>query len=261
MAKLYGITLPAGWELIYNKTLRRYDISVMCNVGKNSVWKPRKVFVQLKEITYLYAMAYSWGNYTTLQKTAWKNAANIIGSTGYNLFCQDTIYRRQHSIAGIATPSIYHQYLVGHVKIESPANSAKLIQPHNTKIYFPCTFETSFKSNLTASGANPYARFNFKWMRYTAGQNIEEIQTIEIPLIQDWNNQLINITTQTGLKGKWIIELELNDVVGDLWFDNIFVEYNATIKNNDPFCMDVVKWYQGENMPAGVTLETVYPPD
>ena len=261
MALLMGITLPAGWEIIYNKTLRMYDISVMCNVGKNPQFFPRSRFHTLKEITYLYDIAYQWANLTTTQKDGWRLAGDVIGQHNFNLFTQDTSYRKKNGIGGIATPSIHHQYTVGHIKIESPANSAKIAQYNYRKIIFPAQFGISYRSNLTSAGANPYCRYKITYLRYTSGKTIEQTQTIEIPLVSAWNTQNENVVDAGDRKGKWFIEIELNDVIGDLWFDNVIVEYDGEIKINDSYCLDVVNYFKGENLPAGTTLETVYPPD
>lgn len=256
-----GITLPAGWDIIYNKTLKMYDISVLCNVGKNPRWFPRAKYSTLKEITYLFSIAYAWGLFSADQKAEWNYASNIIGQHNYNLFVQDKSYRMKHGIGGNATPSLYHQYTVGHINIQNPASSAKIVQYNFRKILFPASFEICTNTNLTPSGVNPYCRFKLIWNLYKLGQTLEQTETIEIPLIQGWNKAKKQIQLVAGQKGKWRVELELNDVTGDVWFDNPFVEYNGALQINDPYCEDVVKYWKGENIPIGVILETVYPPD
>jgi len=259
MALLMGITLPAGLEIIYNKTLRMYDISVFCNVGKNPRFFPRKRKLQLREISYLFSIAQIWANFTDEEKTAWKTAAEVIGEHGYNLFVQDKSYRIKHLVGGNATPSIYHQYLIGHVNIAAPATSALIVQYNTHRLYWPCSFKLSFKTDLTASGDNPSAKLKLIWTRYYTGQNIEETEEIILPLSQAWTTESQSITIQPGSKGRWRVELELIDVRGDVWFDNLWVEYSGEIKNNDPYCDDVVKWWKAVNLPAGATLETIYP--
>ncbi|MDD5353165.1 MAG: hypothetical protein PHS93_08410 [Candidatus Omnitrophica bacterium] len=259
MALVMGITLPAGLEIIYNKTLRMYDISVFCNVGKNPRFFPRKRKLELREISYLFAIAQAWANFTDEQKTAWKTAGDVIGEHGYNLYVQDKSYRIKHLIGGDATPSIYHQYLIGHLNLSGAATSALIVQYNKHRLYWPCSFKISFKSNLSASGPDPYARLKLIWTRYYTGQNIEETETIEIPLSQAWTTETKDITIQPGSKGRWRLEIELNDVQGDLYFDNPWVEYRGQVNTNDAYCDDVVKWWEGVNLPVGATLETIYP--
>lgn len=259
MSLVMGITLPAGLEIIYNKTIRMYDISVLCNVGKNPVFFPRKKFVTLKEITYLFNCAYAWNLFTADTKAEWNFASNIIGEHNYNLFVQDKCYRLKHAIAGNATPSIYHQYLVGHIQINSPASTALIAQYNKTRVNFPASFELCFKTNLTASGANPSAKVKFIWTRYTAGQNIESTETIELPLISGWDKRKQWVTSYSGIRGKWRVEIEFIDVTGDFWFDNPWVMYSGEIKLNDPYCLDVVKWWKNVQPSENVIFETIYP--
>jgi len=259
MALVMGITLPAGWDIIYNKTLKMYDISVMCNVGKNPRWFPRKKYVKLNEITYLFNIATAWSNLSDDDKAEWNYASNVIGQHNYNLYVQDKSYRIKYGIAGNATPSLYHQYLVGHINIASPATSAKIVQYNFRRVYFPASFEICSKTNLVADGADPYVRLHFIYNRYTSGSTIEDKQTINIPLISGWDKEVKQIVDNGNRKGRWRVELELFNVTGDIWFDNVIVEYNGNINLNDPYCMNVVKWWKGEDIGSGVTFETIYP--
>ena len=261
MALVMGITLPAGLEIIYNKTLRMYDISVFCNVGKNPRFFPRDKFYTLKEITYLFQIAYAWSLFSDEVKANWKTAAEVIGQHGYNLYVQDKSYRIKNAIGGDATPSLYHQYLVGHLNVQSPASGALIAQYNSRRVNFPASFELCFKTNLVSAGADPYARLKFTWTRYYSGQNIESTETIELPLVQVWTKETKNITQYSGIRGKWRLELELHDVTGDIWFDNLWAFYSGEIKVNDPYCEDVVKWWKAVSLPDGATFETVYPAD
>lgn len=259
MALVMGITLPAGIDIIYNKTLRMYDISVMCNVGKNPRFFPRSKKYTLREITYLFDIAYSWSQLSDETKDEWNFASNIIGQHGYNLYVQDKSYRKKHGLPGDATPSIYHQYLVGHINIAYPATSALITQYNSRRVNFPASFELCFKTDLTVVGGDPYCRLKFTWTRYYRGENIESTETLNIPLTSGWDKLKKWITYYKGIRGKWRLELELNDVIGDIWFDNVIVEYSGEIKVNDPFCMDVVYWWEATNLSEYVTFETVYP--
>ena len=119
MALVMGITLPAGVDIIYNKTLKMYDISVMCNVGKNPRFFPRSKKLTLREVTYLYQIAFAWAQLSEEIKAQWNQAADVLGWHGYNLYVQYKSYRLKNGIGGDATPSIYHQYLVGHLNISA----------------------------------------------------------------------------------------------------------------------------------------------
>jgi len=259
MALVMGITIPAGMEIVYNKTIKMYDISVLCNVGKNPRFFPRSKKYTLREVTYFFTIAYAWSTLTQATKDEWNFAANVIGQHGYNLYVQDKSYRIKNGIEGNATPSLYHQYLVGHLNIAGVATGALVAQYNTKRVNFPASFELCFKTNLVSAGANPYARLKFTWTRYTSGQNIESTETIDLPLISGWDKRKAWVTQHSGIRGKWRLELELNDITGDIRFDNVFVEYSGEIKLNDPYCFDVVKWWKNVNPGEGITLETIYP--
>lgn len=259
MVLLMGITIPAGLEIVYNKTLKMYDISVMCNVGKNPRFFPRSKKMTLREVTYLFQVAYAWNALSDEVKAEWNYAANIIGQHSYNLYVQDKCYRIKHEIGGNATPSIYHQYLVGHLSVQAPATGALVAQYNKRRVNFPASFEIGFKSDLAADGPDPYARLRFIWTRYYGGQNILSTETIDLPLVSGWDKRKQSIFYHKGIRGKWQLELELHDVTGDFWFDNLWAFYSGEVKANDPYCEDVIKWWEAVNLPAGANLETVYP--
>lgn len=303
MPLLMGITLPAGIEIVYNKAIRMYDISFFCNVGKNPQFFPRSKFYTLREITYLYQIAYIWSTFSEAQKTAWATAAEVMGQHGYNLYVQDKSYRLKHGIAGEATPSIYHQFTVGHIYIPAPASQAEIVQHNNRRVNFPANFELCYKTNLTRDEhyylmandghllteagdelvydsydlmandgvllqetgdklllfTHESAKAKFTWTRYYQGQNIESVETIDLGLVQAWTHETKDITYYKGTRGKWRIEIDLENVIGEMWFDNIWAFYSSEIKLNDPFCMDVVNWWKALNLSQGATLDTIYP--
>lgn len=287
-----GITLPAGLEIIYNKQIRMYDISVFCRVGKNPRFFPRSKKYTLREITYLFAIAYAWSHFTDEKKGEWGLAANITGQHGYNLYVQDKSYRIKHGIGSDAVPSIYHQYLVGHLNVPEPSPEvdykllletgdgilletgdsvlldysiqdfpvkALITQYNSRRVNFPASFEINFKTSLESVGENPHARLRFIWTRYYMGQNIESTEIIDLPLVSGWDRRKKWITEHKGIRGRWRIELELKDVKGDIWFDNLWAFYSGEIKINDAYCLDVVRWWKGVTLREGVTFETIYP--
>jgi len=259
MALVMGITLPAGMEIIYNKTLRMYDISVLCNIGKNPRFFPRSKKMTLKEITYLFSIAYDWSLLGEPAKTAWQDAGLIIGQHGYNLYVQDKSYRLKNGIGGNATPSIFHQFTVGHISIGAPATEANVAQYNQTRVNFPASFELCYHTNLISSGPSPSCELVFTWTRYYQGQNIENIETIPISLVSAWTKGTQSITQKSGIRGKWRVELKAVDVTGDIWFDNLCVTYSGEVKNPDPYCEDVITWYKKISGVQDFTLETVYP--
>lgn len=261
MPRVYGITIPAGLEIIYNKTLKMYDISVFCNIGKNRRFMTRRQKYNLREFSKLFSVAYVWSAFNQTQKDAWYTAGDVSGVNGYALWTQDKIYRLMNSLGGNATPSVYHQYKVGHIEVGSPANSAKLTESHITPLVLPTTVKISYKTDLSADGGSPYAKLIFKSLRFFSGRNIEETQEIVFDLVGGWKTEEISITTKEGILGGWSVSLELNDVIGDLYFDNLNIEFSGTIQNEDPFCDSFPKYWAQDDVGSGVTVESIYCPD
>jgi len=261
MPRVYGITIPAGLEIIYNRTLKMYDISVFCNVGKNRRFLTRRQKYNLRDFSKLIAIARVWSDLTQEQKDVWYSAGDASGINGYALWTQDKIYRLMNSLVGNATPSIYHQYKVGHIEVGSPANSVRLSEVHITPLALPVTVKISYKTNLSADGGNPYAKLILKSLRFFSGRNIEETEEIIFDLVGGWKTEEIEITSKEGILGGWSAILELNDVTGDLYFDNLNIEFSGTIQNEDPFCDSFPKYWAQDDVGGGVTVESIYCPD
>jgi len=261
MARVYGITIMPGLEIIFNKTLKMYDFAVFCNIGKNRRFTTRKRKWFLRNITKLFLNATRWAALDQAEQDAWYTAGDTIGLNGYSLFTQDTVYRLMNSLVGSATPSIYHTYKIGHIKIESLANSAQLTESHITPLTLPVDLKISYRSNLSSDGANPYAKIIFKTLRFYSGRNIEETHEISLDLIHGWETKNLNIPVKDGIMGNWSIIIKLNDVTGNLYFDNILVEFLGTIQNRDPFCEHFPKYWRKDDVGDGVTVESIYCPD
>lgn len=262
MARVHGITLPAGTEVYYNKTLKMYDVRVNCNVGKNRRFMTRKRRYNLREFTKLYDVAYAWAQLDQSVKDEWYNAGQETGLTGYCLFTQDKIHRLLNGMSGNASPSIYHQYKVGHIKIESPSESCKVVQHQQKSYSLPATFKISYYSDCSSTGSNSYIRAYFEKVRMRGGKNMyEKAAIVDIPLSSGWNKQEITVDDVPGAKGIWFVGIEMNQVQGDLYFDNVMLEFDNTLQNDDAFCdFFPYHWYE-EDVGDGVTLESIYCPD
>lgn len=259
MARVYGITIPAGIEVIYNKTIKMYDISVHCNVGKNRRFMTRRMKLKLKEWSKLTGVASAWHMLSQADQDAWYTAADAQGTNGYSLWTQDKIYRLVMGLAGNATPSTLHQYKVGHINLAGGATSCKIKQEFNRPFTIPTTLTINYKGALTADGADPYAKVRFWSTVFFGGNNIELYEDINLTLDQAWESKDISVAAKSGTIASFRVEIWLNDVVGDLYFDNVFCEFDGQVQNDDPFCDEIEKTWRRVSVPAGVTVESVYP--
>jgi hypothetical protein len=261
MARLFGITLAPGIDIYYNQAIKMYDIAMACNVGRNPKYLTRSRKYNLKEATKLFQTAFAWNTLSQVQKDAWYTAANITGINGYALFTQDRVYRFMNSLVGNATPSIYHQYKVGHIKINSPANKA-IIEYRNIVPYvLPAVLRISYNSALSVSGGSVNCKCILETLLFRDGKNIIETESIDIGILDSWNTKILNLASKAGHIISWKIRLILENVIGDFYFDNIEFEYLATIQNDDSECDEFPKYWNVVNGGDNVIFESIYPSD
>jgi hypothetical protein len=133
----------------------------------------------------------------------------------------------------------------------------------------PLEISINYKSNLTSSGADPYAKFYARlWYTYQ-GQNLYYDLIIDLDLVAGWKNATVTKSSITSYLIGYDLYLHLNDLRGDLFFDNIEVNHSSVNWARDPFCKDVnqgftrnyyqiPKHWAAEIAPEGVTLESIY---
>ena len=213
------------------------------------------------------------------------------GLNGWRLFVQDTCARIINEMAGTATPSLLHQSWVGNIHIEAPATEAKVVQIHprfywvSEKVHgkkgmyepvvvtedlaLPVKISINYNSNLSAAGANPFAKFYARfWHSY---QGADLYTDLEIPLdyVSDWKNAEITLTTLAGYVIRYDLYLWISDLQGDLYFDRVESYHSGQNWARDPFCLDVnqgftrafyqiPKHWAGVVLPTGAFIESTY---
>jgi hypothetical protein len=232
-----------------------------------------------------------WQAFSDAERLAWKDAGAMTGLNGWQLFVQDQCIRIINDLAGVSTPVLEHQSWVGEIKITAPASEIKLVQlhpasyfvmhkVHGTKSQYepvlvsegfglPLKIGLSYKSNLTASGANPYARFYAKIWNSYQGQDDEHIVNIELDLVDDWKIVSETLSSLRGTTIGYTLYIELHDVTGELYVDNIIAEHNAQNWARDYFMKSfavsftkafyqIPKNWAAEILPDGAEYDSVY---
>jgi hypothetical protein len=133
----------------------------------------------------------------------------------------------------------------------------------------PFTLSVNYKTNLTAVGANPYAKIYARFWYSYQGKNLTHDLEIPLDLVSDWNSDFALLNNLVSYVVRYDLYIEVHDLQGDLYFDNISAEHSAQNWARDPFCKDInqgftrnyyqiPKHWSAITAPAGVIFETVY---
>lgn len=236
----------------------------------------------------------TWASLSTEQKQAWKDAAAAASYNAWNAFVQDQSYRLKNDIPGIATPSIYHTYKVGRINVANAGTNFRLEQLHPVQYFkmakvrgtktqrvpvsiveqllLPLEIALSYRTQLTAAGANPYAKFYAEVTRSYQGLDLVDTVEIDIPLSSSWARESATLSDVVGTARWYALYIELNDVTGFIEFDLIKSQHTGTNFARDFRCTNISSGFSDYNyqLPAswaadtpaaGVTFGSVYPTD
>lgn len=244
--------------------------------------------------SYLPQIKELWSALSAGDRLAWKTAAAEWGYTGWMAFVQDTSYRLKFGIGGLATPSTFHGYKVGRIEMESPATNFRLEQVHPIQYFkmakvrgtksqrqpisiveqllLPLEIGLSYRTNLTATGAEPYCKFYAEVTRSYQGLDLIETLEIEIPLSSDWARSTATLNEVVGAARWYSLFIELNDVSGVIEFDLVRSAHTGTNYARDFRCTNISAGFSDYNyqLPpswaadtaeTGVTFGSVYASD
>ena len=303
MAKTSYIQMLPGEEELYFKHLQMGDRFAYGKVISKSNPPSRAKIKGLSARSLLSQVAEIWNALSGADKLAWNAAGRIAGFNptqknpnatiaGYRLFVQNMCARLEYGLSGPGTPSLLHQYKVGHINISAPATLISIIQMHPLSYYIlrkvvgsksqyepvnvqenfalPLTISLNYKSNLVASGPSPSAKFYAKiWYSY---QGVDCYYNLEIPLtlVHDWQTSSAVNSAIIGQIVGYDLYFTLQDVRGDLWFDDLKSTHSAQNWARDPNCNDINQeftkiWYQipkgwaEVELPDGASYGSIFP--
>lgn len=263
-------------------------------IRKHGYLPSRQRVLDLTTRSLLPQIRDTWLQLDDAQRQAWKDAAAVTKMNGWNLFVQDTAYRMKHGIAGLATPSLLHQYKVGRIEINAPAQRILLAQYHPNKYYvnkkirgkttqredvaiheklhLPLTVGCSYRANLTATTSSPKAKFYAIIYSSYQGRTIETEVGFDYSLQTGWQSQTTTCAEVIGVSRFYTLWIDLDGVRGWLEWDNVVAQHTGTNWARDKRCMDVnneltrvnfqiEKSWEEQFIPAGAAFDSVYPAD
>lgn len=292
MAKTGYIDLDTTQEEAYFGALTSGDRFINACVQRKTKLLSYRRRKGVTQKSLLPACSVAWASLTTMQKDAWSTAGGYCSLNGWRLFVRDYCYRVVNELIGIATPNNYHQALVGQLTIEAPADELKIIQPHPSQYYIskkvtgtknqyspvsvteklvlPLQIGLSYKSNLTKTNADGFAKFYAIVRRLYQGNNLDEVLEINLDLSTDWKTATATLSSILGQYTSYNLYIHLYHLTGTLLVDNIKAVHSSANWARDPSCQDihqdftrafyqVPKHWTALIIPDGAFFESVYP--
>jgi hypothetical protein len=291
MAKTSYIDLAPELSDKYFSGLQPGDRFTSSRITRKNSLMSQKTKKGVSQRSLLTDISAAWWDDAFGVQDDWNNAAEYCNLTGWRLFVQDYCARRVNGLSDLALPSNYHQSWVGQIHIESPATECKLIQSHPRNYYvmrkvtgtksmynpvlvtedfnLPHAIAISYSSDLTPCGPNPFAKYYAEiWYTYQ-GRDLSYILEIPFDFVSDWTSASNEIDFLRSYVVGYNLFIHINDLQGDLYFDNVRSYHSGQNWVRDPFCKDINQgfsrnYYQVSKhwaaviAPEGVLFESVY---
>ncbi len=294
MAKTSFLLIPDELRDLYFSGLQSGDRFILTRVRvKNGILSREKV-AGLTRRSYLPAISVIWRTFSPAEKATWKAIDPTTSPHGWRTFVSDQAKRIKFGISGTATPSALHQSVVGKILIEAPATEIKLTQPHPSSYYvnrkitgtksqfepvlvsepfsLPLSLSMSYKSDLVASGGDPFAKVFVRIRHIYQGENIDTDLVLDLNLSNAWASISDSVSAVIGDVVFYDLFIHLHDVRGTLLLDKLLVEHGGSRWARDPFFknMDqdftrsffqVPKHWTPEIISDGADFDSIYPDD
>lgn len=294
MTQVGSIEIPPEIQALWNNLVAPVSPRTYGAVRKTGYLPSRQQKLNVSTRSLLPQVRDLWAALSPTEQAAWKAAGAVTHMNGWNLFVQDTAYRLKYGIAGVAVPSLIHQYKVGRIEIAAPAQKVVLAQFHPNKYYvskklpgkttqredvaiyeyltLPLQVGCSFRSNLTAVTGTPIAKFYGIVYSNYQGRTIETEVGFDIPLTSGWTTETATITNVIGVARSYDLYITLDGVRGWFEWDNVIALHNGTNYARDMRCNDVnnnltranyqlEKSWEEQFLPSNTAFDSVYPSD
>lgn len=294
MALVGSLEVPTELLELFQKLVSPSDTRRTGAVRKHGYLQSREKIMKLTTRSLLPEIRDLRATLSPEDIQAWKDAAAAGRQNWWNLFVQDTAYRIKHGIPGLAQPSTLHQYKVGRIQIEAPAERVLLTQYHprhyyvnkkvrgNTSIRedvkieepfaLPLEIGCSYRSNLVSVVGTPKARFFAIVNSHYQGRKIETEFGFDFDLVGGWQRKTVILDEVIGLARSYQLFIELDGVRGSFEWDNVLSRHLSVNWARDWRCSDVnneltrVNWQIEKSweelfLPFKTAFDSVYPSD
>jgi len=262
MPKVVGTIIGGGFGTLDRRSNRRYFLDISASVAHKRHLYRRGELKTLPLMSSMVEASQAWSLLSPDDQNAWRYVGSTLGLSAYSAYIADKILRIGASIPGNAVPSIHHQGLVGSLVVSPAYGHFLLRQIGNSSFSGYGALYISYKSDLIADpsgGAYIKARFNFKYN--VGGVPTMSSQEISLDLSSAWQSTVAYIPFYSDQLDYFELEIEGDHVKGKLLFDNFFMQASEGIITKDSQCKDVQNSFFPIIFPAGITFDSVYPPD
>ena len=261
MAKTTYLDIPAGFDYSFNKVLSSSDRFLFPSVRVKPLFQTRRRIKGMTQKSLMPECATNWNAFTLEQKALWTACGQVMGLAGFKFYLADKVLRMQNSLAGDSTPSLLYQTYVGRLSVASPASHLLISQMHPYAYWvsapvhgkknmrqpvkvtehftLPLEISLSYSADLVAVGGSPRARFYAIVYSLYQGRTIENIVEIPFTLSTDWISATATLSRVVGMPKSYALFLELYNVRGDLFFDNIKSVHGGLNWCRDSICRDI----------------------
>lgn len=291
MAKTSYQLIPPEYDTLYSRVLSSGDRYTIPRVRRAVLYFSRRRIKGLTEKSLIPTLSTEWNNLDQSTRDLWNSAGAESALTGFKCFLKDKAARIRNELSGFATPSTLHQVNAGLLHIESPATEIKIEQLHplnywvqkkvtGTKNQYqpilitesfdlPIDVAISYKSSLTALGADSFAKFYALVYSHYQGRIIETPCEVNFSLSSGWTRDSASLDAVIGRVRGYTAFVEIFNCTGDLWIDNIEINHSAQNWCRDPYCNDidqgftkaffqVPKHWNAVDIPDGAFFGSVY---
>jgi len=259
MAIVSDTTISGGLGTLDKRYNRRFFAGVLANVTKKRTKFSRLELKNFAKGNQMYEANDAWNSLSVGDKSAWGGAGLYCGLGGNAAFVQDKIYRQMNGLPGNGTPSVYHQYLIGHLGIPEGAGRVLLRMVGSNLTAVPETLSISRKIDLVSeNGGSEYLKLIFSYVYDPGAGEVVQTDEFNLNLNEAWGVQTFAPTQMEDVTGVWTLDIDCNLVHGDFWFDNLYVFNDREIFTKDPYCLKPDQVYNRVLIPDGVIFETAY---
>lgn len=262
MAKVTGLNVPSELKAKFEKFLKANYLRLSTKIDMNPIFGLRSKKERLSSNVNLNDLAPLWDSLSSSDQTLWGNAGAESGLTGYQLFVQDTSYRLNNGLTGLATPNNYHQYKVLSLEMSADIGEWSIIQEHFDFYYLRSAVsgrDEAFEWNLISEVGSSPLKIEFNYYSDLVSTDPDSDFYVKVtvhglknglPVYDSFN---FDLDLQTGWKSfseELVVDMDSFDeydftiqayyLTGTFRADNFNFEHDSQNWAWDPYCKNIL---------------------